>query len=1399
MRCSSIGFVGRSIGLLRKSMFHSLSGPEIKGLWGNLSGLTRKEKNTILHGEWRRASPIQLVPDPDDRDRGGCETNSEIQSLRSATTEHSHPQASSLLFKSDEELDAFLKQEDEDDAEEQNVPTLKLACEFYQDLATTANEELSPVGPSSATRRRSYMTNDERREEEIAYQASFFGSYYQQQGVVQSIRDSWKLQRKYQQPLNVARFRVNEEYPLSRLLVRHQLERASPFVFLRNTDPLVMEAQLASTSENDFTNDLTDEEGNGGEEVFVDSIQEAEGGIATSLVSAAGLHDLLSTDEPIIDAVRQPENDTLHCYPVKQKNHENCLVTDPTRSINTRSDCLHPNNSMEKELISSSEEPFRLPASISQIHWLQRQVACNTVVLLDTLSHLVSLLVVRLLCLPDMVPHSLVWDQFGQNPAPENHVHEVNSNKKKVSKDSVENKCSEYFLDVSQRLLEKRMSIAARLKDMDNSKEKNTDDYDLLSEIQYRLQSTSILLIYSSFGSQKKGSASHYSDLQAISSIIHPCPPNLLILQSSSSRNRQTSTQGNKNSEFLRKKNCTLSYRDEATSRRNKEDHLPFFPSFIRDSCSVVICIPPTSADGRRIRSFDEELETGNEVYWNSSPSSSSPLRFPPQDFLFRCREAATVHFSRLQLSLRKALESVKDKGYVVYATQSMNPVENEAVVCSVLTAHKLARMKAKKEKGGEDNVLEGDHDHTRRTRPAQKDAEEVSLHYYNEQKSMKDGLDAFGFLNSHNRPEACRYDIGAPKGLLRGVSSVECVDVSSWNALLNRSTVNPIQSYGCCVDPEEEDIWQNLWNSPCSSGLKRWSAVEGGPPDQECSAQLPEILESVANAARRVNPLTTTDDAWFVIVLQVTRIQEKSKENIKKEKKGSEEASFREVPCGECKSSVPLQLGMNRCALRDHQARLSTDRTVGNAYCLTVPYHISSSRRKGENDSTGGLPVFFSSTSLFRWYMNNKDALDGQVWNVLCLGAKVGVFKGDESCGAESVCVPRVSSEKIHGDVNSGSSLIIRDINASGSSVQTLSITSSCIQWKLLLSPLELKRKTNLPNQVDMNLKMNACDFHKRILWSAAFSGSEYSIHLVEFLCHSRSLASQFPLSTIQDVGVLDQNVVLSSSPWSDVPSPAATSNDLIVDMPLWLMFELLRTNMVSLDGYLKMITWLKDSEGWDNFEPTKKLYLCDQWIKDISSLRERIQLTHGYLIDNGDDAVHLRGTSTRTTFTHSIALSPRTGHLVELIPAVLEELQQIILFAEVEFVIMNKSPLTRKNLTDTGSRNSSSSADAHQQLDIILRLGDSSSSSSMWRKDVTENVANSEKRVIKEVTVRLRDALAYTMRHIHTDEIPFCPLDEMVRIFNLASHSAFSFNDNSKRSTVQRRVINKGKGSLY
>ncbi|KEG12450.1 hypothetical protein DQ04_01701010 [Trypanosoma grayi] len=95
----------------------------------------------------------------------------------------------------------------------------------------------------------------------------------------------------------------------------------------------------------------------------------------------------------------------------------------------------------------------------------------------------------------------------------------------------------------------------------------------------------------------------------------------------------------------------------------------------LRRVCDVVLCCPDTTADGRRPRAA---LGTGGK--------EDTAEMTVANNFVSVCSRVNKL-FPYLRRELAQALEYASPRGgRVVYATRSMNPLENEAVVCSVLT-----------------------------------------------------------------------------------------------------------------------------------------------------------------------------------------------------------------------------------------------------------------------------------------------------------------------------------------------------------------------------------------------------------------------------------------------------------------------------------------------------------------------------------------------------------------------------------------------------------------------------------------------------------------------------------------------------------------------------------------
>ncbi|CAD2215979.1 hypothetical protein AGDE_15566 [Angomonas deanei] len=167
----------------------SLSAPKVKRRWGDFRDLQNDEKKEFVSGEWRQAMPVQLL----------------------------HQSAGeSLSFESDERAEAYLQREEKEELAEQPIPTLSLAQQFYNELATTADEEVDVTAAAMP------QSDEEREEEILDANRHFFGDYYIQQGICPEHLKFAFIDAMLRPA--AALFLLNGSRPLVRLVVRDQLE-----------------------------------------------------------------------------------------------------------------------------------------------------------------------------------------------------------------------------------------------------------------------------------------------------------------------------------------------------------------------------------------------------------------------------------------------------------------------------------------------------------------------------------------------------------------------------------------------------------------------------------------------------------------------------------------------------------------------------------------------------------------------------------------------------------------------------------------------------------------------------------------------------------------------------------------------------------------------------------------------------------------------------------------------------------------------------------------------------------------------------------------------------------------------------------------------------------------------
>lgn len=197
----------------------TLAEPRLRSAWNHLGNYTARERREVVHGRWRRACPVQLVSDATDRDRGGF--------------------TEPVSFPTDEAAADFVAQESAEEEREAQVPTLEAAQLFFRDLARTADAEVdleswtqqssttawtAPVKQETSTADANALSSQAARAAEARdVHRHFFADYYTQQGLIDA-KDRFQFVDAMLRPAH-ALFQVNAEKPLQRLVVRHQLEQ----------------------------------------------------------------------------------------------------------------------------------------------------------------------------------------------------------------------------------------------------------------------------------------------------------------------------------------------------------------------------------------------------------------------------------------------------------------------------------------------------------------------------------------------------------------------------------------------------------------------------------------------------------------------------------------------------------------------------------------------------------------------------------------------------------------------------------------------------------------------------------------------------------------------------------------------------------------------------------------------------------------------------------------------------------------------------------------------------------------------------------------------------------------------------------------------------------------------
>lgn len=920
------------------------------------------------------------------RERGTLLQEEEENREAAVDTLTSTPSSSPLAFPTDEAVEAFLQEEDSMDQQEERIPTLRLAREYYEELASYANEELD-LGSSALVEKK---TAAEREEEKVTPHTSFFTAYYQQQGLLpvssgtkkaEEIPTAVLFQRLVmQQRLEWARLRVAPEYPLTRMILRHQLERhccrrrehksgeeeaaygvASPSVFeptpedaLVYTMRLLPEPMLPISHPKEETS-ATEERADPSALLLPSSSCLAEGETAIP----AGPPSFLSTLDDDEEEVHGWDT-SCASTPLPQRME---LTTTPTTRTN---EITAEGTSLTASTLPSTFSALPSPvASLDQYYWLQRQVACGSVVLTDTFSQWIAGISVQLLfhqlfakmtsptvssTARESTP--LIVELFGgsrkgareaqrreehnlfaSSSSPFSSSVEAKTTKKHDAAAAVEEErercgASDIVLDVAQYLTEEIALLRSILHATPPapatvSNEKAHQEHGT-SPVLQSLEETVLLSLLPS------------SDPAFVPSLSQRVP-HVVYVAPETKKTKKRKTTLSSSVLYRKRGNESISTMNEMpkstaldaaalpspldpTATTSMKSHpkplarpavpLDTFCSIpaatLHGKANVVLCLPPTSEDGRRVRG----MEDGWFLEPSQHPSSISlSPACSPNNFLHRCHDAGSWYFPRLKQALRHALECVEDGGCVIYGTQSMNPIENEAVVCAVWSAH--VRAQQARRTSGTGSVTA-----TTTLSPKTTTSPECSIQEKEVEtpKGLPDGDEA--------------NDVG----LLQGVDWIECVPLFStsssspaslppawetssslvwreWYAssFLHRMPYSSSTRTATCpsataaphaascapeaIQPSapagrEEGLatLASLALPPLPlhlrCGLSTWYGVDGGDADQEPAGCVPAVVEAVAKTSIRVNPLgvfnrtssSRVDDFWFSIVLRVHR-----------------------------------------------------------------------------------------------------------------------------------------------------------------------------------------------------------------------------------------------------------------------------------------------------------------------------------------------------------------------------------------------------------------------------------------------------------------------------------------------------------------------------------------------
>ncbi|KAK7198467.1 hypothetical protein NESM_000807000 [Novymonas esmeraldas] len=643
--------------------------PNIRRGWGQLASLDGAEREELLHGAWRESTPIHLVPERGSRDCDGA--------------------AEPIAFATDEGAARYLAEETKSEEAETRESTLALARRFFVDLATTAAEEVDvaqmPPAPQS---------DEERRREMRHVQCEFFGDFYVEQGIVEPSARYAFVDAMLRPSRSL--FLVNSVLPLTRLTVRDQLEAHSDWatstvagrtagtpaplpIFSRTPfDPCVYAVPRPPTQafgaalHIPFTAATTSLPA-------PPSSTAADGApLLRGDVAAAAASDALPLQDTSTSLIG--DADALEAMMLLEALPEiEGGTTLPARGVSdheSRSDDLLPTNGSSSICATAAAAPAAedqrtQPPSLAHTFWLQRHIAYDALYNVDDVSLVVSLLGVRLAAATSpstsCAAAAAAVDGASARTAmeaggPQSHSVVL------YQSAGVDAAVSAYHCEMAQYL---HRAVA--------ESEPGSAAARRLAQVVIAVEDASVPPLWQTrrqpeHRARRGGSGGSAS--RSGRGVAHP------LAEPPCSRSDVPVLDRYPSVVYLAATRVPPPQQPQPHVRRQ-----PLFSS------RVVVCVPSTSQDGVRPRGWlaSGDVDVDADVDGGDG-GDAAVLRggAPPNTFVQRCQQA-NANFSRLQRQLYAAVQAVGcGGGWVVYATQSINVLEDEAVVCAVL--HRLHR-----------------------------------------------------------------------------------------------------------------------------------------------------------------------------------------------------------------------------------------------------------------------------------------------------------------------------------------------------------------------------------------------------------------------------------------------------------------------------------------------------------------------------------------------------------------------------------------------------------------------------------------------------------------------------------------------------------------------------------